>query len=124
MRYFRLVCSAIFVSNKFHVDGAYCSIPPECLGRTSFFKTQARSPNLLLLSSSSNNNESCGCGSTVYEGKPSSTVLRDKIDHRSVIAGLPIYSVHGEQTNIDNIIGKADETPDKVSLVVFLRSLG
>ena len=65
----------------------------------------------------------CGCGPTVFEGKPSSTA-QNNINHRSAIATLPIYNVDSGETSIDQIIGDAKENPNKTSLVVFLRSLG
>lgn len=66
--------------------------------------------------------EDCGCG-TVFAGKPSD-FAQNSIDHRAVIGNLPIFQVDGTETSIDKIIGKASDDPQKVSLVVFMRSLG
>ena len=65
----------------------------------------------------------CGCGPTVFEGKPSSSARTD-IDHRDVIANISIFKVDGTETTLDGIIGKSSQNPNRTSLVVFLRSLG
>jgi hypothetical protein len=65
----------------------------------------------------------CGCGPTVFEGKPSNTARTD-IDHRDVIANISIFKVDGTETTLDGIIGKSSQNPNRTSLVVFLRSLG
>ena len=65
----------------------------------------------------------CGCGPTVFEGKPSE-FAQTSINHRQVIGDLPIFKVDGTETSINGIIGEASENPNKTSLVVFMRSLG
>lgn len=64
----------------------------------------------------------CGCGPTVFEGKPSRSA--QTINHRRAVAKLPIFKVDGSETSIDDIIGDPNENPNKTSLVVFMRSLG
>lgn len=64
----------------------------------------------------------CGCGTpaatnTIYSGKPPNKART--IDPRQVIATKPIYTVNGDPTNMDELIGTSG-----TSIVVFLRSLG
>ena len=71
-----------------------------------------------------NNLEDCGCGPTVFEGKPSDTA-RNNINHRAAISKVPVFKMDGTQTCLDEIIGEANSDKiDRTSLVVFLRSLG
>lgn len=71
----------------------------------------------------SETNEDCGCGPTVFQGKPSE-FAQTSINHRQVIGNLPIFKVDGTETSINGIIGETNENPNKTSLVVFMRSLG
>ena len=72
---------------------------------------------------SSISEEDCGCGPTVFGGKPSE-YARNSINHREAIGNLPIFKVDGMETRINDIIGETNKNPNKTSLVVFLRSLG
>ena len=92
-----------------------------------------RIPSLQLMSSSSptNSDSDCGC-QTVFTGKPSD-VARNGINHRQVIAKVPLYKIDGSSTTIDDVIGDVGGNDDdndvntnakQISLVVFLRSLG
>lgn len=68
----------------------------------------------------------CGCATpTEFSGKPSAKA-RDMTDHRTVISSLPLFKVDGsgDSTNLDHIIGHPVAQGSKVSIVVFLRSLG
>ena len=72
----------------------------------------------------SKSNKDCGCAPpTTYSGKPSENAKND-IDHRAVIGSLPLFSVDGVRTSLDEIIGLPSDNDNKTSLVVFLRSLG
>lgn len=64
--------------------------------------------------------QDCGCGPTVFAGKPS-TAAQNAIDHREVISELPLFKIDGSKTSIDEILGS---TNYDTSLVVFMRSLG
>ena len=65
--------------------------------------------------------EDCGCGDTVIlSGKPSDKAR--SIDPRQAIRKSSIYTINGEKTNMDNLIGIPKESG--ISIVVFLRSLG
>jgi hypothetical protein len=61
----------------------------------------------------------CGCGKTIYSGKPSDDARN--VDPRSVIGSLPIFSVHGESTSVNDQLGMMYQG---TSIVVLLRSLG
>jgi hypothetical protein len=89
--------------------------------KISLFKTNAIFPSTTRTQASID--PDCGCGPTIFEGKPSNNARGD-IDHRDVIANLPIFKCDGTETTLDNIIGKSDQNPNRTSLVVFLRSLG
>ena len=69
-----------------------------------------------------NSLEDCGCDSTEYTGKPSSSA--QSIRHLEVISNLPIYTIHGAETTISQILRRNDGKTSETSLVVFLRSLG
>lgn len=104
--------------------GAFTLSPPETrMGRLSFQGSSQRNTIHRALASDPNN-EDCGCGPTVFEGRPSSDAIRDIVDHRDVIGSLPLYNVNGQKTSINDILGDAKENADKTSVVVFLRSLG
>ena len=60
-------------------------------------------------------NPDCGC--TIYSGKPSDKAR--SLDPRRAIGTSPIFSVNGDQTSIDELIGTRG-----TAIVVFLRSLG
>jgi hypothetical protein len=64
------------------------------------------------------NDIDCGCSKTLYSGKPSDDART--VDARSVIGDLPIFSVHGGSTSVNDQLGMHQCT----SVVVFLRSLG
>jgi len=89
--------------------------------KTSLSRTSVRCPSTTRTQASID--PDCGCGTTVFEGKPSNTA-REEIEHRNVIADLPLFKCDGTETTLDNIIGKSDLNPNRTSLVVFLRSLG
>ncbi len=104
---------------------------PQPLGRPnedfSIASSSLNSPTLQYIASKlsqSLSKEDCGC-ETVFSGKPTD-VARDNIDHRNVIAKVPLFRIDGTSTNIDEIIGDANDNANeqKTSLVVFLRSLG
>ena len=57
------------------------------------------------------------CGCTTFSGKPSDKALA--IDPRQAVGAKPIFSVNGEQTNVNDLIGTKG-----TSVVIFLRSLG
>jgi hypothetical protein len=114
-----LLCSASVI---FHAAAFNVAPTAKSMGRPCFQTHHTRTPNRSLLNASSD--EDCGCGPTVFDGKPPTSAIRDTIDHRAVIGSLPLYNVDGEKTSIDDIIGYAKENPNKTSLVVFLRSLG
>lgn len=107
----------------FHAGDAFTVSPTVLVGSPCFQTNRLRIPNRAHPLHSSNN-EDCGCGPTVFDGKPPSSALRDAIDHRAVIGSLPLYNVDGVKTSMDDILGYGKETPNKTSLVVFLRSLG
>lgn len=69
--------------------------------------------------------EDCGCasGEITYNGKPSAKALKIK-NHFATISSLPIYNVEGIKTDLNSILGEKQSQPDKLSMVVFLRSLG
>jgi hypothetical protein len=73
--------------------------------------------------------EDCGCATpTTFTGRPSSNA-RNSIQHRRAIAKLPLFRLDGEETTMDQIMGSdvdsdSDSDTGKLSLVVFLRSLG
>jgi hypothetical protein len=94
----------------------FAPAPGNIMAQTSYSRATTR-----ILSS--NVDEDCGCGPTVFTGKPSNAARGD-IEHRSAIRNLPIFKVDGTETSLDDIIGDAGNNPDRTSLVVFLRSLG
>ena len=61
--------------------------------------------------------EDLDCGCTIYSGKPSDKAR--SVDARRVIGAAPIFSVNGNPTNINELIGSRG-----TAVVVFLRSLG
>ncbi len=88
--------------------------------------TSYKSSLVSVQSNASNSVEEADCGCTiptVYSGKPSNEA-RENINYRAAIATEPIYTVDGEQTSIDEIIGSSSANPTRTSLVVFMRSLG
>lgn len=64
--------------------------------------------------------EDCGCEQVVFSGKPSD-VARD-LDARQAIVGSSVLSVNRDEVKIDDLIGAPSK--NRVSVVVFLRSLG
>lgn len=66
--------------------------------------------------------DDCGCQvvKTRYGGVPSE--LAQNINHRQAIQENPVYNARGESIKLDVLIGEPDG--EKVSIVVFLRSLG
>lgn len=65
--------------------------------------------------------EECGCQVEVqFDGVP--TEAARQLDHRQVIRKHQIYNSKGVSLNIDDLLGEPDRR--KVSVVVFLRSLG
>jgi hypothetical protein len=64
--------------------------------------------------------EDCGCEKVVFSGKPSDAA-RD-LDPRQAIVGSYVLSVNGDEVKIDDLIGYPSK--NRVSVVVFLRSLG
>lgn len=67
--------------------------------------------------------DDCGCQQeqeTVYSGKPSESAMA--LDAREAIRNKRFLSVDGDSISMDDLIGKTNE--NKVSIVVFLRSLG
>lgn len=61
----------------------------------------------------------CGCD-TLVSGNPS--VKARSIDPREAVRSASFYTVNGERTNMDDLIGKP--TTKATSIVVFMRSLG
>lgn len=61
-------------------------------------------------------NPDCGCD-TIYSGKPSDRAR--SLDARRAIASATIFSVNGDPTSINELIGTRGS-----AVVVFLRSLG
>jgi hypothetical protein len=66
--------------------------------------------------------EDCGCSDVTFSGKP--TEQAKQIDAREALRGSQkvVLSVDGEKVSFDSLIGEPSE--NKVSVVVFLRSLG
>lgn len=65
--------------------------------------------------------ENCGCQvETVFSGKPSE--IARGLNPREAVRDIPFFSVNGDVVTMDDVIGKPGE--EKVSVVVFLRSLG
>jgi hypothetical protein len=65
--------------------------------------------------------EGCGCQVEVqFDGVP--TEAARKLDHREVIRNHQVYNSKGVSLKIDDLLGEPDRR--KVSVVVFLRSLG
>ena len=63
----------------------------------------------------------CGCGDNIrLSGKPSDKAR--SIDPRQAVRKSSIYTIHGQETNMDTLIGIPTESG--TSIVVFLRSLG
>jgi len=80
----------------------------------------------LCLSKKDVEQEDCGCAiPTEFSGKPS-TKARDMTNHRTAISSLPLFKVDGsgDSTNLDEIIGDTVDQGSKISIMVFLRSLG
>jgi hypothetical protein len=61
--------------------------------------------------------ENVDCGCTIYSGKPSDKAR--SVDARRAIGTAPIFSVNGDPTSINELIGSHG-----TAVVVFLRSLG
>ena len=64
--------------------------------------------------------ENCGCQETVYSGKPSD--FARSLNPREAVRGTTFFSVDGAATTMDDLIGRP--TDDRLSVVVYLRSLG
>jgi hypothetical protein len=64
--------------------------------------------------------EDCGCEQVVFSGKPSDAA-RD-LDARQAIVGSSVLSVNRDEVKMDDLIGAPSK--NRVSVVVFLRSLG
>mmetsp|Transcript_422 Transcript_422/g.603 ORF Transcript_422/g.603 Transcript_422/m.603 type:complete len:110 (-) Transcript_422:561-890(-) len=64
----------------------------------------------------SSTSEDCGCATTNFSGNPSNKAK--SINVREAMRGTPFYTVNGDRTQMDDVLGK------RVSVVVFLRSLG
>jgi hypothetical protein len=108
------LCLASFPVEK------YAFTPTSAFSANRASTTIQRITTEILLSET---NEDCGCGPTVFQGKPSE-FAQTSINHRQVIGNLPIFKVDGTETSINGIIGETNENPNKTSLVVFMRSLG
>ena len=99
-------------------------VPSQTLSKPSFPSSTTTGITSSILNQSLSTTEDCGC-ETVYSGKPSDSA-RENLDHRDVIAKVPLFRIDGSQTTIDEIIGDANDSAnkDRTSLVVFMRSLG
>jgi hypothetical protein len=68
----------------------------------------------------SSSTEDCGCEQVLFSGKPSDAA-RD-LDARQAIVGSSVLSVNRDEVKMDDLIGAPSK--NRVSVVVFLRSLG
>mmetsp|Transcript_25667 Transcript_25667/g.36209 ORF Transcript_25667/g.36209 Transcript_25667/m.36209 type:complete len:128 (+) Transcript_25667:219-602(+) len=80
-----------------------------------------RHPSMVVQSSTSDD-EDCGCGTPlVLSGNPSSKAR--SLNPREAIRKSTFFTVSGDTTSIDNLIGEPSST-NGVSVVVLLRSFG
>jgi len=95
---------------------------------TEFARSYKNSWNSFLSLTEEDQDCECVPTTTIYTGKLS-TQARDIKDYWSVCSTLPLFTVDGVTTNLKEILFGGDSTSDlhlkkKISIVVFLRSLG
>lgn len=69
------------------------------------------------LSSLNTDEIDCGCGPTIFSGKPSD--MARNLNPREAIRSGSIFNLDAEEIRMDDLLGKSP-----VSIVVFMRSLG
>lgn len=96
-----------------------CSVllpqPTDAFAPPSLVRQHLATTTTLAAVLSADENPDCGC--TIYSGKPSDKARA--VDPRRAIGTAPLFSVNGDQTSIDELIGTRG-----TAIVVFLRSLG